>query len=720
MKNLFSLALFTICNSRMAFSINGLNPENANDQDSAGGSPSDNHDLKRQASNDYLSAPISRSASNEKEILPEYNPSLLLPTESSDKFDKLTGLQPMKSTIETKNMIDYNFDYKRVLKQFGIEDDGKSLEEINALMAEQLNGKKVSTVLIATGTAGDILPLVHFVKHVSEKLPWIEFTRAAVTTREPVRREIEKLGIKVEEFMHETMRNQKREFALWEPPYGNLEIVMRNWIMGSDFSNSLNRHLKDAQVVFLWNVYPVGTIFTDGLLGRSLKESNRLFISVEPTTTLDNLFNDPESLQDQRKNPVKPQSGQYGGYLSGYPMLAARSGAFLAEYVHKETLIVGNMRVEPNHNYIPSEELLQFIQSNKRKKLIYFGLGSMGSDYSYSFVVKEAQDGFCQTIKKLGSENYAYLWQTGLSASDRITDNYIKRYGCNSGLLLLTEYIPHSWLFPQMDVVIHHGGSGTTHETLFSGVPSVICPIINHAADVTGDQSLFAKMMDSFGYGRGLYSDHCNPGNLPEAVEDAANNPAIKERVQYGQNLMQKEYEKDVGTKFLAKYLEGNLAVLQDGLNVTERETTAKCLHYFEPFKLKTNSGNYCKVQNNDIQCENTETEFFELHHFVGLGQEPEKRIEVPIEGTGFLAFGQSSTEKGSQYLVPPNEGDTLRVIETTMPNPLGDTVSLALLDLPADQYDHCIRNDDKVSFVYRDSQDFELIIKKFDLIIEF
>jgi sterol 3beta-glucosyltransferase len=37
--------------------------------------------------------------------------------------------------------------------------------------------------------------------------------------------------------------------------------------------------------------------------------------------------------------------------------------------------------------------------------------------------------------------------------------------------------IPHSWLFPQMAALVHHGGMGTTAAGLRSGIPAVILPL---------------------------------------------------------------------------------------------------------------------------------------------------------------------------------------------------------------------------------------------------
>ena len=36
--------------------------------------------------------------------------------------------------------------------------------------------------------------------------------------------------------------------------------------------------------------------------------------------------------------------------------------------------------------------------------------------------------------------------------------------------------MPHEWLFPQVGIVVHHGGAGTTHAAARAGVPAVVLP----------------------------------------------------------------------------------------------------------------------------------------------------------------------------------------------------------------------------------------------------
>jgi UDP:flavonoid glycosyltransferase YjiC (YdhE family) len=54
--------------------------------------------------------------------------------------------------------------------------------------------------------------------------------------------------------------------------------------------------------------------------------------------------------------------------------------------------------------------------------------------------------------------------------------------------------IPHSWLFPQLSAVVHHGGAGTTAAGLRAGVPAIVCPFF-------GDQPFWGERIAALGAG---------------------------------------------------------------------------------------------------------------------------------------------------------------------------------------------------------------------------
>ena len=70
-------------------------------------------------------------------------------------------------------------------------------------------------------------------------------------------------------------------------------------------------------------------------------------------------------------------------------------------------------------------------------------------------------------------------------------------WGGTQGLKLpdnfhVIEDTPHDWLFPRTALVIHHGGSGTTHSAVRAGVPSVVLPF-------AGDQPFWAERLQTLG-----------------------------------------------------------------------------------------------------------------------------------------------------------------------------------------------------------------------------
>lgn len=51
---------------------------------------------------------------------------------------------------------------------------------------------------------------------------------------------------------------------------------------------------------------------------------------------------------------------------------------------------------------------------------------------------------------------------------------------------------PHDWLFPNTSLVIHHGGSGTSHSAARAGIPSIVLPF-------AGDQFFWAEQLRQHG-----------------------------------------------------------------------------------------------------------------------------------------------------------------------------------------------------------------------------
>jgi sterol 3beta-glucosyltransferase len=58
----------------------------------------------------------------------------------------------------------------------------------------------------------------------------------------------------------------------------------------------------------------------------------------------------------------------------------------------------------------------------------------------------------------------------------------------------LAREIPHTWLFPRVDAVVHHGGAGTTGVSLAAGKVTVTCPC-------ESDQFFWSRVVEDLGVG---------------------------------------------------------------------------------------------------------------------------------------------------------------------------------------------------------------------------
>jgi len=130
-------------------------------------------------------------------------------------------------------------------------------------------------------------------------------------------------------------------------------------------------------------------------------------------------------------------------------------------------IATGYWFLEPPADWQPPEELIEFLAGGEAP--VYVGFGSMaGRDTQKSTkLVLEA-------LAKCGQRGIIAKGWGGLEAYE-LPKNIIQ-----------VEAVPHSWLFPQVAAVVHHGGAGTTAAGLRAGKPTVICPFF-------GDQPFWGK-----------------------------------------------------------------------------------------------------------------------------------------------------------------------------------------------------------------------------------
>lgn len=150
---------------------------------------------------------------------------------------------------------------------------------------------------------------------------------------------------------------------------------------------------------------------------------------------------------------------------SGMPVINAYSNFLFCESKDwsKNIHTVGGLQIESDVQYNPPAKLVDFIRGGTQP--IYFGFGSMKDLESFRStfsIIKEA-------VAATGQRAVVGLGWNKLDQGEHLPEN-----------IFLIDNVPFSWLFPQMSLVIHHGGAGTTDLGLRAGKPTIIIP---HFAD---------------------------------------------------------------------------------------------------------------------------------------------------------------------------------------------------------------------------------------------
>ena len=209
-------------------------------------------------------------------------------------------------------------------------------------------------------------------------------------------------------------------------------------------------------------------------------------------------------------SPLQQQIKSGGLVFNGYSKLLFSHSKQWPNNIHT----TGSWIIETALNFLPPKELDDFIKNGDMP--IYIGFGSM-----------KDLNTFHKTIAVI-IETLQITKQRAVVGLGWTTNNYKEKLPTN---IFLIESVPHTWLFPKMKMVIHHGGAGTTATGLRAGKPTIIIP---HNAD----QPAWGKRVFELGVGsKPIKKSKLGADNLSKAILLCMTPVIIKNAEQLGQKL---------------------------------------------------------------------------------------------------------------------------------------------------------------------------------------
>lgn len=148
-----------------------------------------------------------------------------------------------------------------------------------------------------------------------------------------------------------------------------------------------------------------------------------------------------------------------------------------SDYDQEKVKIVG-----PIMDKHSEEEVAKFVETEDGRKLtryfarkstseqkptVFVGFGSMWDTLTDNEKQK-LQKEIIASAKTLENDVHGFIVQcdgASMSGDLEVPTNFISIKGA-----------PHSWLFPQVDIVVCHGGAGTTHKAILHNCAAIVCP----------------------------------------------------------------------------------------------------------------------------------------------------------------------------------------------------------------------------------------------------
>lgn len=164
---------------------------------------------------------------------------------------------------------------------------------------------------------------------------------------------------------------------------------------------------------------------------------------------------------------------------------------------------------ESDPSWTPPAELTAFLAAGPAP--VFVGFGSMASRAGGRELRAKLPAVF-QALERAGQRGIVSA-EPG-AATDIVFPASVMRVGA----------LPHDWLFPRVSMTVHHGGSGTTSQSLRAGVPMLITPFM-------WDQPFWGRRVHEMGFGPApIPFNRLTADNLADAIQRTVGDVAMRER----------------------------------------------------------------------------------------------------------------------------------------------------------------------------------------------
>lgn len=323
----------------------------------------------------------------------------------------------------------------------------------------------------------------------------------------------------------------------WRAAQGAEAIIYKySWTAGYTIAEKLGIPCAAAM---LFPLTPTRA-FPSFLLGRGVDHGpllNRLVWTISQQVVV-------WQLQRREDNALRRESGLRPLPFFGGPYARQAREEMPVYYAYSPTVlprpadwpermqVTGYWFLDPPPGWQPPDVLLQFLRAGPPPVSIGFGsMASRDADATLRLVL--------EALELSGQRGVLLSGWAGLGK-----DHALPEYA------FAADHLPHSWLFPQMAAVVHHGGAGTTGAGLRSGVPAILVPL-------TADQPSWARMLHALGVGPApIPFQTLTAERLASAIRQAVSDPAMRQRAADLGKRIQQEDGLRRATESFTRYVE--------------------------------------------------------------------------------------------------------------------------------------------------------------------